>query len=677
MTSILSVRQRVLALGFLSLSAAASVAAETRVLRPEDHLSLQGVSDPQLSPDGRKVAYVVGTVEGKSKRRSAIWIASTDGSTAPRPFTGGPQNASAPRWSPDGRTLAFVSARPAGDDANKAADKAQLHLLPIEGGEARRLTSLEDGVRSCVWSPDGSKLACLARVPAPKDDLGFERSDSRRYTSMFYKYDGAGWDDGRRTHVFIVDAASGDAKQITSGEWNDSDPDWSPDGTRLAFVSDRETRGSDWDGRNADVYVVPVTGGDPVKISDHPEADTQPVWSPDGQTIAFYGSLSEGDHPKIYLAPPTGGVPSRLASPAMDYLSGGLRWADGGRALTFEAGSKGERHLFRLSLDSKQIAPVTRGPRTVSQVDVNEKAGLMAYRAEDTTHPNDLFVSDLRGANERRLTRLNDDFLKGAALPDLERVAWKAADGLEIEGYLMRPVGFDAAKKYPMVVWVHGGPNGMHGRQWFFDADVLAGHGYAVFLPNPRGSSGYGEAFQRAVQNEWGGKAYTDLMGGVDAALKANPWIDASRLGIIGHSYGGFMTNWVVTQTPRFKAAVTVAGPSNMVSIQGQRDAAFNHRRDFGGDVFQNYQKYWDYSPVRFASQVKTPVLILHGEADHRVPLAQGEEWFRALRRFGVPAELVIFPRGNHGFRTTGEPKQVVEALNMQLAWLDRYLRVP
>jgi dipeptidyl aminopeptidase/acylaminoacyl peptidase len=676
MTNTLSLRQRVLALAFVLALPAVPAAAGTRVLRPEDHLSLQSLSDPQLSPDGSKVAYVVGTVEGKTKRRSTIWIAATNGSQPPRAFTSGPQNATAPRWSPDGRTLAFLSARSAGDDSNKAADKTQIHLLSIEGGEARRLTSLEDGVRSCVWSPAGDRLACLARVPAPKDDLGFERTDSRRYTEIGYKYDGAGWDDGRRTHLFVVDARSGEAKQITSGNWNDNDPDWSPDGTRIAFVSDRQSIGTDWEGRHSDVYVVPVTGGEPVKISDHDEADTQPAFSPDGQTIAFYGSLSEGDHPRIWLAPATGGVASRpaLGTPAMDYLSSGLRWADGGRAITFEAGWKGERHLFRLDLGTKQIAPVTSGPRFVSQVDVNEKAGLLAYRAEDTTHPNDLFVSDLRGGHERRLTRLNEDFLKDADLPPLDRVAWKAADGAEVEGYLMRPAGFDPSRKYPMVVWVHGGPNGMHGRQWFFDSDVLAGHGYAVFLPNPRGSSGYGEAFQRAVTNEWGGKAYTDLMGGVDAALKANPWIDGNRLGIIGHSFGGFLTNWVVTQTPRFKAAVTVAGPSNMVSIQGQRDAAYNHRRDFGGDVFQNYQKYWDYSPVRFASRVKTPVLILHGEADHRVPLAQGEEWFRALKHFGVPTELVIFPRGSHGFRTTGEPKQVVEALNMQLAWLDRYV---
>lgn len=662
------------ALGLCVTSAAAG-AAEMRVLRPEDHLALQAVSDPQISPDGRQVAFVISGVEGK-KRRSAIWIAPSDGRRPPRALTTSPQSATLPRWSPDGRSLAFLSTRPSGEEPKEGdKDKAQVHVLPLEGGEARRVTGLVDGVRAFAWSPGGDRLACVGQVAAAREDLGFERTDSRRYTSIFYKFDGAGWDDGRRAHVFVVDVTTGEARQVTRGDWNDADPQWSPDGSRIAFVSDRQSLGSDWEGRRTDVWVVAAAGGDALRISDHDEADAQPAWSPDGKSIAFLGSLSEGDHPKIYLAPGTGGVPTRLASPAMDHLSGGPRWAEGGRALNFEADAKGERHLFRLDLDTKQIAPVTRGPRFVSQVDVNDKAGLMAYRVADTMHPGDIFVSDLRGGNERQITHVNDAVLEGVALPDVARVAWKAADGLDIEGYLMRPARFEAGKKYPMVVWLHGGPNGMHGRQWFFDADVLAGQGYAVFLPNPRGSSGYGEAFQRAVVNEWGGKAYTDLMAGVDAVLQANAWIDGERLGVIGHSYGGFLTNWTISQTRRFKAAITVAGPSNMVSIQGQRDAAYNHRRDFGGDIFQHFQKYWDYSPLKYASQVKTPTLILQGEADHRVPLAQAEEWFRALKRFGVPTELVIFPRGTHGFRASGEPGQVVEALHFELAWLERYLK--
>ena len=662
---------RVAAALVLALSAAAHVAAETRVLRAEDSLSLQAVADPQLAPDGKHVAFAITTVEGKEKRRSAIWIAPADGARPPRALTSGALSSTSPRWSPDGRALAFLSTRP--EAGNKESEKSQVHILSLDGGEARRVTSVAEGIRTFAWSPDGTRLVCVGRV-APAKDEGFDRTDSRRYTGISYKYDGQGWDDGKRSHLFVVDVATGEARQITNGDFNHTDPAWSPDGTRLAFVSDRDSKGTDYEGRHSDVWVLPAAGGDPMRISDHAEADWDPVWSPDGKEIAFFGSLTEGDHPKVYLAPAAGGAPSRVASARLDLLPSDLQWEVDG-ALHMEANWKGERHLFRLDLGTQEVAAVTRGPRTLSQFDVSGKAGLIAYRAEDPTHPNDVFVASLTGGSERRITSVNEKFLEGAALPALEAVRWKGADGWDIAGYLMRPVGWEAGRKYPMVMWVHGGPNGMHGWQWFFDADVLAGRGYAVFLPNPRGSSGYGAAFQRSVANEWGGKAYTDLMAGVDAMLAANPWIDGGRLGVVGLSYGGFMTNWIVGHTTRFKAAVTIAGLVNMVSAQGTRDAAYNHRRDFGGTVFEQYQKYWDTSPLKYVAQVKTPTLVLHGEADHRVPLSQGEEWFRALKVHGVTTELVVFPRGSHNFRATGEPRQVVETLNWQLLWFDRFLQ--
>jgi len=475
----------------------------------------------------------------------------------------------------------------------------------------------------------------------------------------------------------VVDAATGAARQVTSGNWNDSDPEWSPDGTRIAFVSDRTSGETDWEGRHSDVWVVSAAGGESVRVSDHEEADIDPAWSPDGRTLAFFGSLAEGDHPKVYLAPSAGGAPSRLASPRVDHLANHLSWEASGRGLTFEAGARGERHLFRLDLASQEVTPVTRGPRHVSQVDVSEKAGRMVYRVNDSNHPDDLYVADLAGGNERRLTRFNTALLEDLQLPAAERVAFKGADGWDMEGYLLKPAGFEAGRKHPMVMSVHGGPNGMHGYGWQFDAQCLAGRGYAVFMPNPRGSSGYGEAFQRAVAGEWGGKAYVDIMNGVEAVLAANPWIDRERLGVLGQSYGGFMTNWIVGHTSLFKAAITIAGISNLVSVQGERDAAYNHRRDFGGELFANPEPYWETSPLKYAPRVKTPVLVLHGEADNRVPLAQGEEWFRALKHHGVPAEMVVFPRASHAFRTAGEPKQVVEVVNWQLWWLDRFLAPP
>jgi dipeptidyl aminopeptidase/acylaminoacyl peptidase len=259
-------------------------------------------------------------------------------------------------------------------------------------------------------------------------------------------------------------------------------------------------------------------------------------------------------------------------------------------------------------------------------------------------------------------------------LAKVERMAYKAEDGMAIDGFIVKPVDFDPSKKYPMVVSIHGGPAGMYGVDWYHEFQVYAGHGWAVFFCNPRGSTGYGHKFQRAVAHEWGGKAYTDIMTGVELALKQNAWIDRDRLGVTGGSYGGFMTNWIVTQTNIFKAAVTLRSISNFVSDDGTRDGAYGHERDFGGDIFHNFDEYWKYSPLHYVQNVKTPTLVLHSDNDFRVPIEQGEQWFRALQRYHVTSEVVFFPRENHNLTRTGEPKHLVESLNWQMYWFDRFL---
>jgi dipeptidyl aminopeptidase/acylaminoacyl peptidase len=269
---------------------------------------------------------------------------------------------------------------------------------------------------------------------------------------------------------------------------------------------------------------------------------------------------------------------------------------------------------------------------------------------------------------------LNADLWAGLRTASVEPMTYKAQDGWEIQGFLVKPLGWEPGKKYPMALSIHGGPSGMYGVEWYHEFQVYAARGWAVFFVNPRGSTGYGRKFQRGVALEWGGKAYTDIMTGVDEVLKRNPWIDAERLGVTGGSYGGFMTNWIVTQTNRFKAAVTLRSVSNFVSDEGTRDYAYLHDRDFGGDLYHAFDLYWKYSPVRLADKVKTPVLVLHSENDQRVPIEQGEQWFRALQHFGVTSEFVIFPRENHNLTRTGEPKHLVESLNWQCYWLERFL---
>jgi dipeptidyl aminopeptidase/acylaminoacyl peptidase len=666
-------------LAVLTLAGTAPPPATARLFTPAATADVQAVADPRLSPDGKSVVWVVTAADLKqNRRRSAIWIAAADGSGEPRVLTTSPQSSSAPRWRPDGKALLFLSSRPAAGDVATDTPRTQAWLLPLDGGEPRRITAAKNGVSNCEWAPDALRIACLTRT-GPSDEGGAAPSptraaDTRVYSGIDYKLDGSGWFDDRRAHIWIFTVATGAAKAITSGDqWNDSDLQWSPDGTRIAFVSDRAGLGRDWEGRHNDVWVVSADGGTPLKVSSHDENDASPAWSPDGKTIAYLGSLLEGDHPKIYLVSADGGA-SRLGSADVDALEANLQWGDHGSALYFEANVRGAMQLFRVDVLTGKVAAVTSGMRQLRSVDINDQSGRMTYRANDARHPDEVFTAGVDGRNEVRLSRVNDAFVGQHDLQPVERFTFKGAGGLEIEGYLVQPIALEQNRKYPLVLAIHGGPNGMFGYEWDPEWQAYAARGYAVVGINPRGSSGYGEKFQRAVQNEWGGKAYVDLMNGVDAVLARNSWIDGTRLAVVGHSYGGFMTNWIVGQTTRFKAAATLAGISDFISIEGLRDAAYNHRRDFGGDIFEVFDPYWTTSPLKYVKNVKTPVLILHGEADQRVPLSQGEEWFRALRHFGVPAELVVFPRASHGFTRGSEPRQVAEILDRELAWFDKYV---
>jgi dipeptidyl aminopeptidase/acylaminoacyl peptidase len=649
------------------------LAAQTRGITPEDYFAFKSVNDVRISPDGSAVAFVVGTVDQKQNRRyNAIWMAPSDGSREPSLLTTSVQSSTSPRWSPDGRAIAFLSARPVPSETAGESQKNQIWVLPLGGGEPRRLTSLQNGVSSFSWSPDGTRFACLS--PTGPSDKTKSPSDVRHYKHANYKFNDTGWFDDRRSHVWVVDIASGSAKQITSGEdWNDTDPQWSPDGKKIAFVSDRTGKEFD-EGRNKDIWVVDASGGPLVKISQSEEPDSSPRWSPDGQTIAFLSAPQRRAHPKIWLASSQGGAVPRLAVEDLDLIPSALRWAERGRALYFDSGIKGTTHLFRAELETRRTTQVTLGERTIRLVDINERTGLLAYTANDPLRLDNVYVSDLKGQNERQLTDLNAELWKQLQLASVERVPFKGADGWDVDGFLMKPVGWQPGKTYPMILSIHGGPAGMYGFDFSHEFQVYAAHGWAVFFTNPRGSTGYGEKFDRGVQLNWGGKAYVDIMNGVDAVLARNAWIDKDRLGVTGGSYGGFMTNWIISHTTRFKAAVTLRSISNFISDDGTRDGAYGHSEDFGGDIFDRFETYWDTSPLKYVKNVKTPTLVLHSDMDFRVPIEQGEQWFRALQHFGVPSEIVFFPRENHNLTRTGEPNHLVDSLKWQVYWFDRYL---
>jgi dipeptidyl aminopeptidase/acylaminoacyl peptidase len=606
------------------------------------------------------------SADGSSTMAPAIPAASTAPTPGQTPAAS-PTPAAGP--TPSAAAGAASGASPAEQPRN------QVYLLSMNGGEARRITNLKNGVGTFRWSPDGTRLVVVSRVgPSDNRPESRDRSDVRHYKNLSYKFNDTGWFDDRRTHLWIVDVKTGNPKQITEGnDWNDSDPQWSPNGLHIAFVSNRT--GREYDGnRNTDVWVISAEGGALTKISDHDESDNNPRWAPDGKTIAFTGEIHERDHPKIWPAPATGGAPSVLAANGLDLIPGGLEWAADGKSLYFETGVKGENQLFRVDLATRSIAQVTSGARAVRNVEFNWAAKSMVYMANDFKHMDDVYTADMNARNERKLTNLNEALWKQLQLADVERFTYKSADDWDIDGFLVKPIGWQDGRKYPMILSVHGGPAGQYGVDWYHEFQVYAARGYAVVFTNPRGSTGYGQKFERGIVNEWGGKDYLDVMNGVDAALKRYPWIDADRMGVTGGSYGGFMTNWIVGHTDRFKAAVTLRRVANFISDEATRDGAYGHAPDFSGNLFDRFDFYWDRSPLKYAKNVKTPTLILHSENDFRVPLEQAEQWFRALKHFGTTAEIVMFPRENHNLTRTGEPKHLVESLNWQLYWFDRFV---
>ncbi|MCA1636014.1 MAG: S9 family peptidase [Acidobacteria bacterium] len=655
--------------------------------------SPQSSTSPRWSPDGRTLAFLSsrpadgggGTAATQGSGAGASQSAptpSTMPAAASTPGAAATQSAAqtaAPAGAPGAIGTATtpgvpsalaVAAASAGADA---APRAQVYALSLDGGEARRVTNLKNGVNGFQWSPDGTRLAVTSRT-GPSDAKP-PSSDVRHYRNTSYKFNDTGWFDDKRSHLWVVDVGTGGARQITSGEdWNDSDPRWSPDGTRLAFVSDRTGHAFD-ESRNTDVWVMNADGtGGLTKVSDHEEADSSPRWSPDGKTIAFVGVVRQRDHPKIWLAPAAGGSASRLVVEGLDLIPSNLEWAEGGRALYFETGVRGETHLFRVDVAARKLRQVTQGARAVRGVDMDARSRRMVYAANDFKRLDDLYVAELDGGGERQLTRLNAKLWAQLRLQEVERLTYKGADGWDVDGFLVRPLGWQEGRKYPLVLSIHGGPAAMYGVDWFQEFQVYAAKGWAVFYANPRGSTGYGQKFERGIEGEWGGKDYVDVMNGVEAVLQKHQWIDRDRLGVTGGSYGGYLTNWIVGHTDIFKAAVTLRSVVNFISDEGTRDGAYGHTPDFGGDLFEKFDLYWERSPLKYARRVRTPILILHSDNDQRVPLEQAEQWFRALKHFGAPAEFVIFPRENHNLTRTGEPRHLVESLNWQTFWFERYL---
>jgi dipeptidyl aminopeptidase/acylaminoacyl peptidase len=643
-------------------------------MRPEDVYQLTGVSDPRVRPGGEEVAYVVWSIdEEKNEYRQSIWLARLDGSQPPRRFTTG-TNDSQPRWSPDGTRLAFVSKR--GDE--KA--KRQLYVMPADGGEPECLTDLKDDAGEAAWSPDGTQLVFSARVPHEAYEEEDERKRApRRFTRLLYKLDSVGWTGDRRRHLYVVPAdGSAEAKQITDGDYEDSRPAWTPDGKSIAFSSARR---ENWDIElKGDVYVVPAGGGEPKRLTPGDSNHYAPSYSPDGKLLAVKwdpGGFDFPRNPQIAVVDAETGENRRILTASLDRTCDPYPeirepiWD--GDSIVFAIEDRGNVHVYRVAASGGEPELVAGGDIVLSGYDFG--GGQLVRTGSTAPNLSELYAGD------RQLTHVGRDFGTGRELVPPERFTAISKDGTEVEAWIARPAGFEEGKTYPALLNIHGGPFTQYGNGFFDETQVYAGGGYAVLYANPRGSSGYPEEWARAIMGPgelgpgWGTVDYEDLMGVVDTALERFDFIDPERLGVLGGSYGGYMTSWIVSHTNRFKAAISERAVNNLVSMYGSSDVGWVFKGYHGEFVHDAVDRYLEISPWTYAKQIETPLLILHSEQDLRCNVEQAEVMFTTLRLLQKEVELVRFPGESHELTRSGNPVHRVQRFELVLEWFDRFLK--
>jgi dipeptidyl aminopeptidase/acylaminoacyl peptidase len=636
----------------------------------DDLFALKDVRDPQLSPDGRWVAYTVTVTDLKGdKRETRVWTVPADGGPS-LPMTAAGSSASRPRWSPDGRFLSFLAERK-GDAADDSEPKSQVWVLDRRGGEARQLTRVPQGVEDYGWSPDGAKLALVVKDTA---EATWKAKSPRPWviTRLQFKRDGEGYLDSRRTHLYLFAPGTGALTQLTSGDFDDTDPAWSPDGRALAFVSNR-TPNADGN-RNSDIWLVTVddTGrGRPLRqVTTNPGSDEQPAWSPDGKWIT-YVTVTEPDlmwyaTEQLAVVPPQGGAP-RLLTQSLDRNVAQPRFAPDGRAIYFLLEDRGERDVARIDPSGGDVRrPVAGGLDT--RAFTLGPDGVLAALVSKPDVPGEIFR--LAGGQLRQLTTTNDSLVTTLRLAAPQKVRFPSRDGTQIEAFIYAPPGLARGTAAPALLRIHGGPVSQYSYAFNFDAQLFAANGYVVVLPNPRGSSGYGQGFCKAIWADWGNKDYEDVMAAVDYAIHQGQ-ADARRLGVGGWSYGGILTNNVITKTSRFAAAITGASEVVYVANYGHDHYQYEWEKELGLP-WKNRQQWERLSPFTYVERIVTPTLIMGGEKDWNVPVQNSEQLYQALRRLGRATELVVYPGESHGIR---KPSYLKDRLERYLAWYDRYVK--
>lgn len=693
--------RRLLALAFVCSLVATTASAQLRGVEPADFYKEIGVSDVAVAPDGRLVAFTVTTVvEAENRRHREVWMAPlANGRPSGEPFrfTDPTEDSHGPRWSPDGSVVSFTSKR--GKDPNTT----WFARVAAPGGEAYHV----DGVAGApVWSPDGRWIAF---TKAPRDDeededrpegsgrranrdgwiapdavtttLDATRFDGRVVTSMRLKRDGTlsflpHPSTRPKTQLFVVAATGGEAVQLTSLPFDVGNPVWSADGRLVFFGGDPAQDDERSVEPTADLFVVSRDGGEPRRLTPGPGAERAAAISRDGRRLAFLFNEGRGTPTDLMVVDLAAdgafaGAPRNLTA-RWDLVPGTPRWTPDD-AIRFTAEVGGDVHLFEVALDG---APrqVTSGERQLASVSTTDDGRLLAYAATDVRTPAEVFVARADGSAEARVSSFNDAWLAGVHREPVERVTWRVADGSTVEGWLMKPVGYQPGTKYPLVLKIHGGPHGAYGNTYFRTFHVLSNAGFFVLYPNPRGSSGYGHSFMYATRGRWGEMDQEDFLTGVDTVLARYPDIDPTRLGVSGGSYGGFMTNWLTSRTNRFAAAVTSRSITNWESWYGTSDAQGLTEYEFHGTPWEQRETYRRLSPISYVEHVTAPTLIIHSENDYRTPIADGEQWFMALKKRGVPVEMVRYPRSSHGLSRTGEPWLLVDRLERIRSWFAHYL---